>query len=346
MPLLTSVLCIINTQWAQNTGKNYPADSKRYSFHDARFGLRSFGATKWNDHAEVVELLKVWSYSTHCCYSGDSSAAIFTIPIIPRAADNTAFPISSDSVPTCILSCKAPRSPAQPRIYFLINTPLWASAPCLEVIYLSMMPSLRFIHLLLLWSFLSIQAYEKREFDTQAINYLLGLSPDPKPKPPTSPPLWILSWGKKKNPRGGGNSTCFSCFVISDNAFFPWVALWVVAWPVRITYFIQLGKIRVGGLKRITEETLNGTEEELRWKWKCYRTERNISYQISRCSTISKALVALSQDLLLFYLVGPCDFLEFSIFLGIPEQWRGNRSRALIRQVCIISKGKFQMMSG
>lgn len=201
----------------------------------------------------LSKLLKIFSYSTHCCYSGDSSAAIFTMPIIPRAADNTAFPISSDNLPTCTLSCKATCSLARPRIYFLINIPLWASAPCLVVIYLKPVPSHCLIRLLLHWSFLSAQAYEKREFDTRAINYLLGLSAGPKPKPPTSPRLWILrilSWGEE-NPQGGGYSTCFSCFVISCNAFLPGVAVWVGAWHVRITYFIQPGKIRVVGLKRI-----------------------------------------------------------------------------------------------
>lgn len=89
---------------------------------------------KWNDQAEVVELPQVCSYSTHCCYSGGSSAAIFTIPIIPELQTIQLFLSLRTMCPPALSPAKrrtAQRGPARPRIDFLINTPLWASAPCL-----------------------------------------------------------------------------------------------------------------------------------------------------------------------------------------------------------------------
>lgn len=255
----------------------------------------SSGATKWNDQAKVVQPLKVCCYSAHCCYSGDSSAAIFTIPIIPRAARQYSFSyLFGQREPPALSPGKCQ---ARPRIYFLISTPLWASAPCLAVIYLRPVPSLRLALILPLCSNLW------KESDTQAINYLLRLSPGPEPKPPTSPRLWILSssteewqgrlgWGGKKP-----YSTCFSCFVTSYNAFLPWVALWEAARLVRITYFIQLGKIRVGGFKK--NQWRNGKWKRRRWKWIRYSKSKKIQYYSTR-GTLSGLVTLLSGRSTLF----------------------------------------------
>lgn len=143
MPLLTSVSYIINrrAQRAHNTTlKNAPAEFKHTHTHFKRLALafRCLGP--------LSEMTKL------CCGTAKKFAATALIVVIPPIVQQqssqhpsfppsgrqcTALPISSDNVPTCTFSCKAPPcSPARPRIYFLINIPLWVSAPCLMVIYL------------------------------------------------------------------------------------------------------------------------------------------------------------------------------------------------------------------
>lgn len=216
----------------------------------------------WSCQTAKSLLLHFW------CYSRGSPASNHLCNNYHYyAADYTAFPVASDNAPTCTLSCKAPCSPTQPRIDFLINTLLWASAPCLTVIYCI---SDRCLHSA------TDPSFSHKPMKGGSLTHRLSITCSvlPQPKAQALPQLWMLSSSTAKEPRWlelkikkqGSYSTSFSCscFVVSYNAFLPWVALWVVAQAVTLTYFIQLGKTRVDGLKRISKETVNGKEEEVR----------------------------------------------------------------------------------
>lgn len=161
-----------------------------------------------------------------------------------------------------------PCSPTRPRIDFLINTPLWASAPCLTVIYCI---SDRCLHSATDPSF----SHKPVKGGSLTLRLSITCSVLAPAQSPGTPPALDAKFFNRGEPRWvelkikkqGSYSTSFSCscFVISYNAFLAWVALWVVAQAVTLTYFIQLGKIWVDGLKRISKETVNGKEEEVRY---------------------------------------------------------------------------------
>lgn len=168
--------------------------------------------------------------------SVDSPTAIFTWPVIPKPSSTQySFPISSDNVPTCT-------RPAADNIFFNQNA-IVGFILASRRWYISGLVRLL---LALIPSFLP-EPMKRRELDTQAINYLLGLSPKPKARKPPDIPTALNT--KNTKLRGGKKLSgwkapvhVFSCFVISYNASLPWVALWVVARPVTITYFTQLRK--------------------------------------------------------------------------------------------------------
>lgn len=165
----------------------------------------------------------------------------------------------------------------------------------------------------------------------------------PPAQSPGTPPALGAKFFNSEEPRWAEDekqesySTSFSCsgFVTSYNASLPWVALWVVAQAVMLTYFIQPGKIRVDDLKRISKETVNGKEEEVRrvsdyavtiQPW-CDFSSHIRTYSTLLYSSLKTPLSAEARG-----------FLESCTFLGIPKRWQLNYSRVLIRQVCIIPK--------